>query len=134
MIHCRSPSDTPRSRWADGSAMFTIVASKTIISWARQMKTSAAQRRRPAGAGPAGERSTVAGDGSKGASINRMSVLFGDRRTVAPACQERTFVIDWRHAESQRRAPRTPQAADPGRRPALLHPQGLPPDVHAGRL
>jgi 3-methyladenine DNA glycosylase/8-oxoguanine DNA glycosylase len=30
--HCRSPSEKPSACWADGSAMFTIVASSTSIS------------------------------------------------------------------------------------------------------
>src|SRR5689334_15805847 len=34
----------PRSVWADGRAMFTMVASSTTISWASAMKTSAFQR------------------------------------------------------------------------------------------
>jgi hypothetical protein len=34
-----------RSCWIDGSATFTIVASRTIISWARRTAMSAAQRR-----------------------------------------------------------------------------------------
>src|SRR5689334_25412193 len=34
----------PRSAWAEGRAMFTMVASSTTISWASAMKTSAFQR------------------------------------------------------------------------------------------
>src|SRR5690242_3601889 len=34
----------PRSCWAEGRAMFTMVASRTTISWASAMKTSAFQR------------------------------------------------------------------------------------------
>src|SRR3954447_11271491 len=34
----------PRSVWAEGSAMFTIVESSTTISWAMAMKASAFQR------------------------------------------------------------------------------------------
>src|SRR5882757_10718211 len=44
MTHCRLPSDIPRSCWAEGSAMFTMVASRTTISWASAMKLSAFQR------------------------------------------------------------------------------------------
>src|ERR1041384_7051471 len=34
----------PRSCWAEGRAMFTMVASSTTISWASAMKVSAFQR------------------------------------------------------------------------------------------
>src|SRR4051794_580122 len=43
-----------RSRWMAGSATFTIVTSRTIISWARQTTMSAAQRRRSMGGEGAG--------------------------------------------------------------------------------
>src|SRR5829696_2076206 len=43
-IHCRSASLMPRSRWADGSAMFTIDASSTTISWATPITSSASHR------------------------------------------------------------------------------------------
>src|SRR5690242_2308933 len=45
MTHCLLASEMPRSCWALGSAMFTMVESSTTISWAREMKTSAFQRR-----------------------------------------------------------------------------------------
>ncbi len=44
MTHCLLPSEMPRSVWAEGRAMFTMVASSTTISWASAMKASAFQR------------------------------------------------------------------------------------------
>ena len=44
-IHCRSTLLKPRSRCADGSAMFITVASSTTISWATAMTTKMSQRR-----------------------------------------------------------------------------------------
>src|SRR5437879_5951959 len=49
MTHCRSASEAPRARCADGSAMLTMVASSAIISWARAMKARVSQRRSIAG-------------------------------------------------------------------------------------
>src|SRR3954447_15623868 len=46
--HVRSAWEKCRSRWMDGSATFTIVASTTIISCPRQTTASATQRRREA--------------------------------------------------------------------------------------
>src|SRR3989441_5297617 len=43
--HARPACEKPRSRWIAGSAMFTIVASSTIISAPKQTSPSAAQRR-----------------------------------------------------------------------------------------
>ena len=37
--HCRPDSDIPRSVWIDGSATFTIVASRITMNWARQTRT-----------------------------------------------------------------------------------------------
>src|ERR1700744_2844647 len=51
MIHCRSTLEKPRACCADGSAMFMIVMSRTIISWASPMSARISQRRRP---GPSG--------------------------------------------------------------------------------
>jgi hypothetical protein len=45
-IHWRDSSENPRSVWADGSAMFTIVASSTTISCAMPMSARISQRRR----------------------------------------------------------------------------------------
>lgn len=45
ITHCRLASDIPRSRWADGRAMFTIVASSTTISCAIAITTRPHQRR-----------------------------------------------------------------------------------------
>ncbi|GAA4294574.1 hypothetical protein GCM10023086_06850 [Streptomyces venetus] len=42
--HCRLPSEMPKSAWAEGRAMFTMVASSTTMSCASAMKTSALQR------------------------------------------------------------------------------------------
>src|SRR5215471_13656426 len=47
--HCRSALENPSARWAEGSAMFTIVASRTTISWASPTTPRTHQRR----AGPA---------------------------------------------------------------------------------
>ncbi len=44
-IHCLSTLLKPRSRCADGSAMFITVASSTTISWATAMTTKISQRR-----------------------------------------------------------------------------------------
>jgi hypothetical protein len=46
--HCRSLLEKPSACWADGSAMFMIVASSTSISWATATTTRTSQR--PAGA------------------------------------------------------------------------------------
>ncbi len=43
-IHWRWPSAKPRSRWAEGRAMFTIVASSTTMSWAIETTTRISQR------------------------------------------------------------------------------------------
>lgn len=44
ITHCLLPSEMPRSVWAEGRAMFTMVASSTTISWARAMNANAFQR------------------------------------------------------------------------------------------
>src|SRR5438552_11618279 len=43
--HCRSPLEKPSACCADGSAMLTIVASSTSISWATAATTRTSQRR-----------------------------------------------------------------------------------------
>jgi hypothetical protein len=45
MTHCRWSSEKPRSAWADGSAMFTIVTSSTTSSWAMPMTVRISHRR-----------------------------------------------------------------------------------------
>ena len=52
--HCRSAMENPSARWAEGSAMFTIVASSTTISWASPTTPRIHQRRADAAATPAG--------------------------------------------------------------------------------
>jgi len=47
MTHCRSTSEKCSASCADGSAMFMIVISSTIISWASPTTPSTNQRRRP---------------------------------------------------------------------------------------
>src|ERR1700744_3362156 len=47
MIHCRSTLEKFRACCADGSAMFMIVMSRTIISWASPMSARISQRRWP---------------------------------------------------------------------------------------
>ncbi|BDZ45775.1 hypothetical protein GCM10025866_16840 [Naasia aerilata] len=54
MTHWRSPSEKPRSVCAEGSAMFTTVASSTTMSCASPTVTSVHQRR-GAGAGGVSE-------------------------------------------------------------------------------
>src|ERR1019366_3891260 len=44
MIHCRLSVEKCNARCADGSAMFTIVASSTTISWATPSRPSTAHR------------------------------------------------------------------------------------------
>ncbi len=44
MIHWRESLEKPSSCWADGSAMFTIVASSTTMSWAMPMTARISQR------------------------------------------------------------------------------------------
>src|SRR6201992_3141271 len=46
MIHCRSTLEKPRACCADGSAMFMIVMSSTIISWASPITARISQPRR----------------------------------------------------------------------------------------
>ncbi len=43
-IQVRSPSEKPRSAWAEGIAMFTIVASSVTISWAMPIIARTHQR------------------------------------------------------------------------------------------
>ncbi len=43
--HCRSALENASARWAEGSAMFTIVASRTTISWASPTTARTHQRR-----------------------------------------------------------------------------------------
>ncbi len=43
-IHWRESLEKPRACWADGRAMFTIVASRTTISWASPMTARIIQR------------------------------------------------------------------------------------------
>src|SRR5215471_694849 len=43
--HCRSTVEKCSARWAEGSAMFTIVASRITINWARPMTARISQRR-----------------------------------------------------------------------------------------
>jgi len=52
--HCRSATLKPRSRWAEGSAMFTIVASSTTISCASPTTPRIHQRRAGPPVPPAG--------------------------------------------------------------------------------
>jgi hypothetical protein len=47
MTHCRSVVEKPSARWADGSAIFTMVASSTTISWAAPTTARISQRRLP---------------------------------------------------------------------------------------
>ena len=49
--HCRSLFGNARARCADGSAMFTIVASRTTMSWAIATTTRTSQRRSSGAAG-----------------------------------------------------------------------------------
>src|SRR4051794_21951769 len=44
MTHCRLAFEKSRPRWIDGSATFTIVASRMTMNWARQTTTRVAQR------------------------------------------------------------------------------------------
>src|SRR6059058_5173377 len=44
MTHCRSAFEKCRPRWIDGSATFTIVASKMTMNCARQTITRTSQR------------------------------------------------------------------------------------------
>src|SRR6201996_6894518 len=53
MIHCRSTLEKFRACCADGSAMFMIVMSRTIISWASPMSARISQRRWSRSAGAA---------------------------------------------------------------------------------
>ena len=46
MTHWRSVVEKPSARWAEGSAMFTMVASSTTMSWAIPMTARISQRRR----------------------------------------------------------------------------------------
>jgi hypothetical protein len=59
ITHCRSVVEKPSARWADGSAMFTMVASSTTISWATPTTARTSQRRLP-GPGAAGGEGTAA--------------------------------------------------------------------------
>jgi len=52
--HCRSTVVKCSDRCADGSAMFTTVASSTIISWARAMTARISQRLGSGAASPGG--------------------------------------------------------------------------------
>src|SRR3954447_13342908 len=55
MTHCRLEGLKPRSLWIDGSATFTIVASRMTMNCARQMMTRTSQRLvSPAGGGSTG--------------------------------------------------------------------------------
>ncbi|HEY2281682.1 MAG TPA: hypothetical protein VGI00_25255 [Streptosporangiaceae bacterium] len=55
MTHWRSGVEKPSARWAEGSAMFTMVASSTTMSWAIPMTARISQRRGswPPGSGTA---------------------------------------------------------------------------------
>src|SRR5215207_7738803 len=44
MTHCRLAAVNPRSRWIDGSATFTTVASRITMNCARQTMTRTSQR------------------------------------------------------------------------------------------
>src|SRR4051812_25447252 len=44
MTHCRFASENASPRWIDGSAMFTIVASRMTMNWARQTIARTSQR------------------------------------------------------------------------------------------
>src|SRR5438105_10683669 len=44
MTHCRFASENDRPRWIEGSAMFTIVASRMTMNWARQTMARTSQR------------------------------------------------------------------------------------------
>ena len=83
----------PRSAWACGSAMFTMVASRTTISWETAMTASAIQRR-GCGApvdGPAlgapGEVEVV--PGMVKPSVLRIFGESGRRRTVVLIAEHR---------------------------------------------
>src|SRR3954453_13525362 len=44
MTHCRSVGEKWRPCWIEGSATFTIVASRMTMNWAMQTTTSTSQR------------------------------------------------------------------------------------------
>ncbi len=76
ITHCRLLSDMPRSRWADGRAMFTIVASSTTMSWAMAMTTSPHQRRGSGGVPDQG------GGGTGGGFVELMKDLLSTGAVV----------------------------------------------------
>ena len=73
--HCRLASVMPRSRCADGSAMFTMEASRMIMSWAMAMTQSARQR---LGSGPSGASSDATSeiDSADEVDINELQVRW----------------------------------------------------------
>ncbi len=60
--HCRSTVLKPSARCADGSAMFTIVTSSTIISWASPITPRISHRRGLMLSGTAAAPAAAAGD------------------------------------------------------------------------
>ena len=73
--HCRSALENTRSRWAEGSAMFTIVASSTTISWASPATPRIHQHRAGPAATPDGparsDTATTVGSLIPGAYVRR---------------------------------------------------------------
>ncbi len=66
MTHCRCGSVKPRSACADGSAMFTMVLSRTTISCAIAMTASTHHRRREARSGADEAASVTEGEPATG--------------------------------------------------------------------
>ena len=71
--HCRSTVVKCRERWADGSAMFTTVASSTIISWARAMTARISQRLGSGAASPGGTAAAESAGGFAADMLQRQS-------------------------------------------------------------
>ncbi len=75
--HCRWSSENPRSAWAEGRAMFTMVASRTTMSWARPMTARIHHRRGSGCAAVVGTAGVVLVPGRVGSAD--MVVLHGFR-------------------------------------------------------
>ena len=89
--HCRSALENPSARWAEGSAMFTIVASSTTISWASPTTPRIHQRRADAAAASIGL--GLLRDRDRGfahsSSLNRRGMVQEGRPSAAAARRAR---------------------------------------------
>src|SRR5262249_53919880 len=95
--HCRSALEKFRALWAEGSAIFTIVASRTTISCATPTTASTHQRSAGLAAAPGDLASPATADGApagttSGSAASLGRVMAPSRSTPTPKCSTQDAV------------------------------------------